>query len=414
MEKFNENLVIVDNIPWLQKFMATALHALGKGLVIMPSSTAMHRSYSRFRDAPRIVIHWESTHRHGGALIEELLEIAPYFPVADRIVILTTNPHSEDVFYFSELGLKRIVRVIQHKPGFQLAFKELKIHFAESSKLNPFENAWQKIHKYIDGIKSKPTEEQLRTVEKAISELRKKSTGQPSARYFDAIASVADLKGESDIAEMNWLKALDINPNFFRASENLTQFYEKGEKFSLAVNLLQRLNQRNKHSITRMIQLGRVHRKINRDDKAEHYFQLALDKDRYCNRALNGLAEIRFDQGNYAEAKELLRRSKTSIDTASYLNQRGIELVKQNKFEEALHLYQNAQFVLPLQDKGPMLFYNIGLCYSRWGKHDKAVDYLRLALIKKPDYDKASILLKKVLSFQAIQQELQNREGPQA
>jgi Tfp pilus assembly protein PilF len=49
--------------------------------------------------------------------------------------------------------------------------------------------------------------------------------------------------------------------------------------------------------------------------------------------------------------------------------------------------------VLPQQDKGPLLFYNIGLCYSRWGKKDMAREFLKIALIKEPNYRKARKLL---------------------
>ena len=55
--------------------------------------------------------------------------------------------------------------------------------------------------------------------------------------------------------------------------------------------------------------------------------------------------------------------------------------------------YTKAQYVLPHQNKGPMLFYNIGLCYFRWHKVDMAKEFLRLALIKEPGYKKASKLL---------------------
>ena len=104
------------------------------------------------------------------------------------------------------------------------------------------------------------------------------------------------------------------------------------------------------------------------------------------------------DQGEFNEARSLLLRSQNCTRTASYLNQKGIGLVKRKKYEEALALYQNAQYVLPDQDKGPLLFYNIGLCYSRWGKLKMAKEYLRLALIKKPDYNKAELLLGRIES----------------
>ena len=63
---------------------------------------------------------------------------------------------------------------------------------------------------------------------------------------------------------------------------------------------------------------------------------------------------------------------------------------------EACEHYTRAQYVLPHQDKGPLLFYNIGLCYARWGKHKMAQEFLKIALIKEPTYRKAQKLLEQV------------------
>lgn len=392
---FKEQLAIIDNITWLQKFVGQCLGSLKEPLVILSSSSSMQANMGRFRHAKRIIIHWEGTHRHGGAVVEELLEMDPFFPVDERVIILTTNPRQEDVYYFSELGVTKIVRIIQHRPGLERAYREIRQHFRNQPR-HPMDNAWKRLQMYIDRSGPKAKAEHIATLEKALQDIKGRLNGKTSPKYFDALGSLCYFKGEMEKAEMYWSRALDLNPNFSRAADNLIRFYDARGEFDSAIRAIQRLNQRNKNSITRMIQLGQVNRKINRDDKAEHYFKLALEKDRYCSRALNGLAEIRFDEGNFDEAKALLKRSNRSLDTASYLNQQGIKLVKKGNYQEALDLYRNAQYVLPLQEKGPMLFYNMGLCYSRWGLIDKARDYLRLALIKKPDYEKAASLLERL------------------
>ena len=43
-----------------------------------------------------------------------------------------------------------------------------------------------------------------------------------------------------------------------------------------------------------------------------------------------------------------------------------------------------------------MLFYNIGLCYEKWGKRDMAQEFLKIALIKEPNYKKAQKLLNQI------------------
>ena len=72
------------------------------------------------------------------------------------------------------------------------------------------------------------------------------------------------------------------------------------------------------------------------------------------HRALNGMAEIRFHQGDLEESRRLLARSQLAYKTAANLNQMGIDMVKKLKYEQALEHYTRAQYVLPQQDKGPL------------------------------------------------------------
>jgi Tfp pilus assembly protein PilF len=132
--------------------------------------------------------------------------------------------------------------------------------------------------------------------------------------------------------------------------------------------------------------------------KAEHQYLLALERDSMSSAALNGMAQVKFVSGDLAGCRDLLSRSRTSARAAARFNANGIELVKTKCFPEAMELYRRAQFVLPQQEKGPMLFYNMGLCYWRWGRHDVARDFIKLALIKDPAYQKAKVLLARIES----------------
>ena len=393
LDEKKENLVIMDDIHWLTSFITNCFDEVGLDFFRLKSSIPMNQSYSRFCDVHRIVLHWESQHRSGGAILEELLELDPLFPIDERVIVLTTNPVNEDVYYFKELGVKKIVRVGQNKLGLMAAAPQIRAHL--TSKDEGKKDAWARLHKAIDELSEDLEGKKLEAIDRAVEILRA-HTNKISASYLDAKASIYDKRGEKQDAELSWLKAIEENQNYYRAWHNLTLFYEKEKRFEEAVTLIHKLNQRNKNSISRMVQLGRIHKKADDTGKAEHYYKLALEKDKYCSRALNGLAEIRFDEGQFDAVKDLLDRSQDTTSAASYLNQKGVLLVRKRRYKEALELYENAQFVLPNQEKGPMLFYNIGLCYSRWGKVDMAKEYLRLALIKNPKYKKANMLLSRL------------------
>ena len=71
-------------------------------------------------------------------------------------------------------------------------------------------------------------------------------------------------------------------------------------------------------------------------------------------------------------------------------------MVAQAKFRQSIDHYKKAQLVLPGNEQSHLLFFNIGLAYAKWGKYKEARQYVNLALIRQPDYLKASQLLQKI------------------
>lgn len=393
---FAENLAIVDE-KWIIAMIQAALQPINKEFVCLGSKTAIRRAMERFEDAERVIIHWEGYTRRGGAIVEELMESTPLFDVKNQVIILTTEPNREDVYYFHELGLARVIKVSQTKKGQQAAREELASHFLKPiSKGTPLKDAWLKVQNLLDDLGPNSEFERVTAIEKAIAKLSQKSKGKLSATYYDAMGTISYARGNATKAEQFWMKALELNPNFYRTYQNLIKFYDTEKKYDQSLSLMHKLNKLNRNNISRLTDIGETHKKMENNTKAEHYFNLVLDQDENHTRALNGLAEIRFDQGLFEDARKLLQKSDNPEATASNLNRKGIELVRAKRFQEALELYQNAQYVLPNQEKGPMLLYNIGLCYSRWGKFKLAREYLKLALIKKPDYEKAKTLLNRL------------------
>lgn len=395
---FNEILVIMDDQTWIWNLVTTHLNFLSMSHVRLPSTVPIRQSWERLRNAQRIVIHWESKERSGGALIEEILDVQPNFDTGDRIVVLTTNPTHEDVVYFSELGVRHIIRIRNREKDLIQAGRELDVHLAAESDRDPVEQAWRRILYALDTLPDNAPPETLAKIEDGVRRLK---PAEFTARYLDATAKLAMFKDHDDIALKSWYAALDKNPNYYRTYHNLIAFHRSRGRYPEALGLMQKMHELNKSNISRLVGMGEVQMAQGDHVKAEFYFKSALDRDTYCSGALNGLAEIRFHQGDLEESRKLLARSALAYKTAASLNSAGIEMVKKRKFQEALEHYTRAQYVLPQQDKGPLLFYNIGLCYSRWGKLDMACEFLRIALIKEPNYRKAKKLLDQIEAHSA-------------
>ncbi len=391
---FKESLAIMDDNTWIWNLAQTGLAQTSKPFLRLGSTATIRHSWSRFKEAPCIIVHWESKGRPGGAVVEEILDVDPRYDVANKIIVLTSNPIHEDVVYFSELGIRRIVRIRNRDKELTICEEELVQHINEATAEQPkatIEILWRKIISAIDRLPDDADQMILKRIEDNITKLR--GAGKETARDIDAMASILFKQGDHSTAFKYWEKALQNNPNYFRTYNNLIAAHRKLGRHHEAYALLQKMQMLNRSCISRLVALGETQLALDDDRKAEHYFESAIEKDAWCSGALNGLADIRFRQGDLERARELLEKSAVSYRYATRLNLMGIEMVKQEKYAEALEHYSKAQYVLPQQEKGPQLFFNIGLCYSRWKKPLMAKEFLKLALVKEPNYKKAQRLL---------------------
>ena len=388
--EFNESIVISDEQSWIWELATSQLTRLDIPHVRLPSTVPFRHSWERLHRARHMIIHWECKNRSGGAIIEEILSIQPNFDVASRVIVLTTHPTHEDVVQFAELGVTRIIRLRQREQELTAAGRELDMYVTATATLNPTEELWRKLQKICDTLSPETPKETVQYVEQHLCKL---AAGGLTARYHDIEAKLHAVKGNEQAAVASWHESLNKNPNFYRAYEGLIALYRRNGKLAEALTLLQKMQTFCRQSTSRLVSMAEIHMQRQDFDHAEFCFRSALERDAYCSGALSGLAELRFHTGDLDQARSLLARSQLVHRTASNLNQHGVELVNQRKYKEALEHYTKAQYVLPQQDKSALLFYNIGLCYARWGQAQMACEFLRIALIKEPRYKKAERLL---------------------
>jgi len=363
--------------------------------VKLPTSILIRHSWERFAACPFLIFHWESDRESQGSQLEKILEIDPNYPVGEKIIMITNEPSREDVIYFSELGLRKIVQLADNTAQAAKASKDIQRLLTATEPINSNAQQWSLLRKKVDQLPIHAQEDQLLILKNQLETLAT-DKDRLSARYYDISAWLAFKMAKPQLAEAYWRKAVEINPNHSKSYQGLIELFCSRKDYRKALNLIQNLQNRNKQNISRLVKMGEIYQLMADDFKAEHYFQLAIERDQDCSGALNGLAAIRFHQGNLEESRKLLEKSSVAYKLAARLNEDGIILVKQGKYEAALEHYSKAQYVLPQYQKGPMLLYNIGLCYSKWGKYQMAEQFLNLALAKEPEYPKAKKLLRQV------------------
>ena len=436
---FQEAVIIADDQNWVWNFVRQALHRSGLSPLRLPSSIGLKDSRARLDTGRPIVVDWSCRTRPGGAIVEELTELFGEADISDRIIILATDVVREDALYFGEIGITRFVILRNREVDLVCANRDFLAHWQaavvglaqQSLGQTRSDTQWRSLLRHIDTAMEHywdkrearrldghdagefATETSV-VAERALSDkayaalierargfLLKTysvSSGVPSARNLDLEASLLVLLDKPEGALSKWSQACHLNPNYHRAHVNLSRCLRHLGRFEEALAVIHNKHEQNRQSIRLMVEIGDIHLEANDHVKAEHYYQLALDRDGMSNLALNGLAMVKFSAGELPACRHLLAQSRLSSRAAARFNAHGIELVKSGKFEAALELYARAQFVLPQQEKGPMLFYNMGLCYMRWGKVDVARDFIKLALIKDPAYTKAKSLLARMES----------------
>ena len=394
-----QGLVIIDSDQWLIDLARSTLAVTQTPFLRIQSNASFRNSWKRFNNAPFFIIHWENQLRAAGALIEEFLEIDGDNDILNKVVIITTNPIHEDVVYFSELGIKRVIRVRQREQDVPRATSEITSNLKSimsPTKVTSEEYLWRRIQSQIDGLPDDFSEEQLSAIEAAIEFAVAQATPadkKGSARELDAKAAVQAKRKNFPAATRLAQAALEINPNFFRAWNTLIEIKRAMGDHNAAYALLQKMQLHNRNSVRRLVALGEEQLSLNEIEKAEHYFLSALDRDARSAKALNGMAEIMFTREQLDEASRLLSKSTMVDKFAKKLNNQGIELVRDKNFERALQHYIKAQHVLPQSNKSPQLLFNMALCYAKWGRQEMAAKFLHLAIIKNPGYEKARKLL---------------------
>ena len=437
-KSFTEAVILSDDQNWVWDFAKQNLHRAGFSPLGLPSSVSLKDSRGRLETGRPIVVDWGCRLRPAGAIVEELSELFGGGGISDRVVILAENVLREDALYFGELGITRFV---------VLRNREIDLARASSDFLSQWQAAaaalsdkkstesrsdtqWRSLLRHVDTAMEhfwdKASARRLHGADdsdfatassvsaeralsgKAYDALIERARGfiaKPEsagalapARVLDLEASLFVLADKPLDALTRWSKACEVNPNFHRAHINLSRCLRRLGRFDEALAIIQRKQEQNRQSIHLLVEIGDIYLEANDILKAEHQYMLALDRDSMSSAALNGMAQVKFASGDLAGCRDLLSRSRTSARAAARFNANGIELVKTKCFPEAMELYRRAQFVLPQQEKGPMLFYNMGLCYWRWGRHDVARDFIKLALIKDPAYQKAKVLLARIES----------------
>lgn len=311
-----------------------------------------------------------------------------------RTVILAPSINRDDAVFLSEYEIKMIHALPEKQnawdtDGPKFVQKVNKLHFDESNNIKtPEETAVRKFSEYLSVWERLSDEKRMECTDSLLRLLG------DSSRYYEMVARKCIKEEDFSGAELWLKKAISKNPSYLRAVRLLADLYMKQKQFDSALHLFERLKANNPRNFHRLTKIGQCYLSLGEVLKAEKALGDAMSIDEFNPAAREELGKVKCVLGDFETAKILLSNSRNSRQLAAFLNTLGIKLVEQKKFEESIDHYKKAQYVLPGNDQGHLLFFNIGLAYAKWGKFTEASRYLKLALVRDPCYTKAVTLLK--------------------
>ncbi len=152
--------------------------------------------------------------------------------------------------------------------------------------------------------------------------------------------------------------------------------------------------------VEKRVQLGDRYFGAKKFFSAESQYNKALALDENSLRAKLGKGKTLYARGEKKEAQKVF--SSLSNDQALFddqnkhiFNEFGIELRKKGMFEEAISNYLKA---ISIDPEDEVLYYNLGRTYYEQGKQKEAIEQLKIALVKRPNFRDAKEFLSKIQS----------------
>ncbi len=141
------------------------------------------------------------------------------------------------------------------------------------------------------------------------------SIAPESPEANNGMAVLFQLNGEADLAEQRFKKALQRKPDFTQAQYNYGMFLFTQSRFQDAYEQFEKVVKDlsyDRRAFSLAI-LGQLAQKLDKPEKARSSYEHALNIDSTLPLALINLAELHFDQGDYAKANNYLKRFERNV-----------------------------------------------------------------------------------------------------
>jgi DNA-binding response OmpR family regulator len=221
------------------------------------------------------------------------------------------------------------------------------------------------------------------------------------AKVFNLMGECHQSLGAQEDAVSCFQEAMDINPKYLKAYQNLATVLMSRGDLATARGCLEEAAKLSPLNPERLYTLGKLCLQDGAPEKAKKYLQESWRLGQYVPpHRRSEMAETFFAAGLDQVAEELFRQAIDAAPQDAHLyNRLGVALRRQQKHRQALEYYHQA---LKLDPKNEKVHFNLGVLYFDLGERDRAREAMDLALKLQPHFSEAQDFLHRYLTPKAL------------
>lgn len=370
------NILIVESSIELRAFYGGAIKKSDKFEVITAAShtEALQTLGQNYENLNFVLFNWVSSSIPISIFIQTIKRNYNYDHI--ELISFAQNLNEEDIFLFSELEIHYTIPKIVNGAQLLKNLEEIRndYHF------------YHPVMKKINELKHYIHTEDLEKCEEIINDpkIQQKITHNHKFLYLHGEVLILQKKYSEAIS---FFENLLKDKNMTNKTETLRTMSTLGKAYCLAgrnkeaLMIYEKLEAKSPRNLTHKLMVGEALLGLDETYKAEAKFHEILELSPKDKQALTGMVKSNCNSGKYDIARSFFNQIEGDFESkslASYFNNRGVLLIKQNNFNEAVAFYKNALYFF--KKHRVLISFNLGMAYYRNHNIEAAAEFFQEAI----------------------------------